>query len=61
METNFNLQSFAENKKSYKRPMILQELLLETKAGSVIPPLSWPPAGGEPIIPSGDFPINNEP
>lgn len=59
METIINLQSF--DKKVYQRPVILQELLLETKAGSVIPPFPWPPAGGEPVLPKGDFPINNEP
>lgn len=61
MNTFSKLPLFQETKKVYKPPMILQELLLETKAGSVIPPAYQPPVGGESTIPSGDFPINNEP
>lgn len=61
MNTFSNADLFEANKKNYKPPMILQELLLETKAGSVIPPSYQPPMGSESILPSGDFPINNEP
>jgi len=61
MESLSNMNLFEGNKKLYKPPKILQELLLETRAGSIIPPNFQPPAGGEPGMPSGDFPINNEP
>ena len=50
-------------KKTYRKPAILQELLLEAKAGSLIPAYIDPivPPGGESFISPGDFSINNEP
>jgi len=61
MESLSNVNIFLGNKKLYKPPQILQELLLETRAGSIIPPNFQPPSGGGQGVPSGDFPINNEP
>jgi hypothetical protein len=60
MDAIINTRSFASNKKIYYKPAIIQELLLEAKAGSVIEPgrtLQEP----SPIISPGDYSINNEP
>ena len=50
-------------KKAYRKPAFIQELILETKAGSLIPSDLDPivPPGGESFISPGDFSINNEP
>jgi hypothetical protein len=61
MNVIINNIKLLNGKKSYQKPIILQELLLETKAGTGIPVTPRPLQDPSPFIAPGDFSINNEP
>ena len=60
MDAIINFSTHQMKKKTYRKPAVTQEMFLETKAGSEIPPgrTSEEPS---PFISPGDFSINNEP
>ena len=63
MENIIRSQSYVYHlKKQYQKPEIVQELLLETKAGTPIDTTPVPPPGeNNNFVPPGDFSINTEP
>lgn len=62
MENIIRSQSFVNHfKKQYVKPEIVQEILLETKAGTPIEPTEVSGGSNESFTLPGDFTINTEP